>query len=102
MIDVGGAGEVVSVEGDSPAIPEDVEVAIGDADATAMGVVGGREWMLCGGASAGDQCICVEGILREHGVHQATDILPNACSLPDASRIVKRNTHVKKSLQPST
>src|SRR6266571_2982680 len=93
MINIHLPCEIGGIERQAPAIPEDVQVAVGDEDAAPSNVGSSGKRTLPCGASACKQGILVTGILGKHGTHQVTHIVPDACLLPDTCCIVNRNMH---------
>src|SRR5258708_34195251 len=100
MIDIYLAREIGRGERQSPAIPEDVEIAIGNNDATSPYIVCLRKRMLRCGASAGEQSVLAFGILRKYGIHQIRHIITNSCPLAASRCIVNANAHANNLAPP--
>src|SRR5690349_10696119 len=93
MIDICLPGEQGSGQGNAPAIPEDIEVAIWNNDASPTYICRFREGMLCRWATAGEQSILVALILLQHCRDKVANISANARSLSNCCRIIYCDTH---------
>src|SRR5579859_8118129 len=95
MIDIYLAREKSCGDRQSPAIPENVEIAVGNNNAASPYILRLRKLVLPCGASTGEQGVLVPGVLREYGIHKTADIVPYSRPLPDGRRIINRNAHGK-------
>src|SRR5258705_11000756 len=93
MINIHRSSKVVGVERKTPAVPENIQITIGNNYTTSLNIVSNWERTFLCRASTGNQCVLITGVLSEHCIDQTAHILSDASSLPDASCIVERNTH---------
>src|SRR5260370_17691040 len=93
VIDIYMAREKSGRERESPAVPENIEIAVGNNEAACPYISCFRKRALLCGASSGEQGILVLFILLEHSIHQVAHIVTNACLLSNGGCIINRNTH---------
>src|SRR5436190_23740611 len=93
MVNIHWSSKVVGIEWNMPAVPENIQLTIGNNYTTSLNIISNWERTFLCRASAGDQCVLIVGVLSKHRINQAAHILSDASSLPDASCIVERNTH---------
>src|SRR3954454_3447396 len=72
MVDIDLAREIVRVERQTPAIPDNIQVAVRDKNTASSYVLRSRKRTLPRGESAGEQGILIAGIIGQHGIDQAT------------------------------
>src|SRR5258706_7012785 len=93
MVDIYLPREIGGIEGQPPAVPEDIKIAIGNNDAASPHILHSRKRTLPGGASTGKQGILVSRILCEHGIDQTSHIISDTSPLPNCRCIVNCDTH---------
>src|SRR5260370_27498915 len=93
MVNIHRSSKIVGIEWNTPAVPENIQVAVGNTYTTSLNIVSNWERAFLCWASTGNQCVLIAGILSEHRIDQTAHILSDTSSLPDASCIVERNTH---------
>src|SRR5436190_12367012 len=93
MVNIHWSSKVVGIEWSMPAVPENIQITIGNNYTTSLNIISDWERTFLCRASTGDQSVLVAGILSEHRIDQTAHILSDTSSLPDASCIVERNTH---------
>src|SRR5437879_621271 len=93
MVDIDLAGEIVRVERQTPAIPDNIQVAVRNKNTASPYVLRSRKRTLPRGASAGEQGILIAGILGQHGIDQSTHIVTYASALANGCCIVNGDMH---------
>src|SRR6266849_2034244 len=93
MVNIHRSSKVVGIEWNTPAVPKNIQITIGNTYTTPLNIVSNWERAFPCRASTGDQSVLVAGILSEHRIDQTAHILSDTSSLPDASCIVECNTH---------
>src|SRR5258707_5115009 len=95
VVDIDLDREIVRVERQTPAIPDNIQVAVRDKNTASPYVLRIRKRTLPCGASAGEQGILIAGILGQHGIDQSTYIVTYARALANGRRIVNGDMHEK-------